>query len=137
MAQSYKSLTASQMYEEEAKRWEATGQLQRNARLEYLVFTLRCWLISSGAKADGVSERLTRYCAAAESAFERQDPNWYEKLLRGTDMCSVCGETYRLENLSSCTHCVVMLGYCHQLSGGRAANGNPKCPDCRMGEIVG
>jgi hypothetical protein len=126
--------TASEMYEAEAALWEQTGELQEN---EYMLLTLRCWFISNGAAATGVSMRLRDYCAAALRAGESRAPGWYEALLRVREACSVCGETYRIENLSLCTHCEAMLGYCHQLSGGTASNGNPLCPRCGIGEIVG
>ncbi len=129
--------TASLMYEEEARRWAETGALQWCGSNAYAFTKLRCWLDSNGAKAEGVSERLQHYYAAAEAKFEESAPEWYDKFLRTKDWCSICGETYRLENLSLCTHCDVLLGYCHTEYGNKTANGNPKCPTCKSGEIVG
>ena len=58
--------SASQMFEEEAARWEETGEMQEGVSNAYGMTTLRCWIGSKGAHADGVSERLKRYHAAAE-----------------------------------------------------------------------
>jgi len=124
------------MFEEEALRWEETGELQGDCARPYGALRLDCWIRSKGAQQDGVSYRLKRYCEAADEALQRSNPDWYDDFLSIKDSC-MCGETFRYENLSLCTHCYVSLGYCHQFSGGLAANGNPKCPVCEMGEIVG
>ena len=134
---STQSRSATQMFEEEARRWEETGKIQSGSANVYGLTRLRCWLHSKGAAADGVSERLKRYYQAAEIALARRDPDWYDDLLATRDYCSLCGETYRIENLSLCTHCDSLVGYCHQLTGGTSPNGNPKCPVCEDGEIVG
>jgi hypothetical protein len=136
-AESTRAQSASRRFEDEAARWEETGQLQGCGRNQYSFLKLSSWLISPGAKVDGVSERLQRYYEAAEESFKSWGPRWYDEFLATRDWCSECGESYRLENLSLCTHCQALLGYCHQLSGGKAANGNPRCPRCEQGEIVG
>ena len=125
------------MFEEEARRWEESGDLQRESSTPYGATVLRCWVASSGAKQDGVSERLQRYCETIVATLDGQDPDWYDDFLRIRDYCSICGESFRIENLSLCTHCQTSLGYCHQFIGGKAANGNIKCPSCEKGEIVG
>jgi hypothetical protein len=130
--------SASQMFEEEAARWEETGEMQEGVSNAYGMTTLRCWIGSKGAQADGVSERLKRYHAAAEKLFEeREGPDWYDRFLRIRSACSICGTGFRLENLGLCTHCDALIGYCHQFDGGLAANGNFKCPKCKDGETVG
>lgn len=128
-------LTASQKFEEEARLWEETGKFQRSGQDRYAFLQLQCWLLSAGAKADGVSKRLKRYYKAADKRFGGQD--WLDDFLRIRDNCSLCGASYRLENLSICTHCFISLGYCHQGEGGLAPNGNFRCPSCKVGEIVG
>lgn len=131
-------MTASQKFEEDAARWEATGEMQESGADEYGLTVLRCWITSKGAKADGVSERLGRYHKAAEEAMQKQrGPGWYDKFLRTRSACSICGTGFRLENLGMCTHCDALIGYCHQFDGGVAANGNLKCPKCQDGETVG
>jgi hypothetical protein len=135
--ESSRAQSAAHRFEDEAARWEETGELQWCGRNEYAFVKLGSWLISKGARIDGVSERLKRYYAAAEARFDKWGSDWYDKFLATRDWCSVCGESYRLENLSLCTHCDSLFGYCHQLTGGKAANGNPKCPRCQDGEIVG
>lgn len=138
-AESTGALSASLKFEAAAARWEETGKLQRWDIIPYEFLKLSCWLRSKGAQVDGVSERLERYCDAVRAHLDSNgDPNWYENLLNMRDWCR-CGETFRLENLSVCTHCETTLGYCcyRTSSGGTAANGNPKCPICKNGEMVG
>lgn len=130
--------SASQKFEEEAARWEATGEMQESGSNEWGLTVLRCWITSDGAEADGVSERLTRYHKAAEALMEeREGADWYDRFLRTRDCCSICGQGFRLENLGMCTHCDALIGYCHQFDGGTAPNGNLKCPRCKDGETVG
>lgn len=129
-------LSASQKFEEEARLWEETGELQWCGKNEYGFIKLRCWIDTKGAAVDGVSERLHRYHEAVEAKYARWGDKWCDDFLRNRDWCSVCGESFRLENLSLCTHCQVLFGYCHYPME-KAANGNPKCPRCEHGEIVG
>ena len=129
-------MTASQKFESEAERWEETGTL--SPVNEYYATKLHCWIGSSGAETDGVSERLKRYHAEVEAQITQAlGGNWYDKFLRVRDRCSVCGEGFRLANLGLCTHCDALIGYCHQFEAGLAPDGNPKCPRCADGEIVG
>ncbi len=126
------------MFEAEAARWEETGEMQKGVSNAYGLATLRCWITSDGAKADGVSKRLKRYHKAAEKWLAQQEgPDWYDRFLRTRSACSICGEGYRIENLGLCTHCDTLVGYCHQFDGGTAPNGNLKCPRCKYGETVG
>jgi hypothetical protein len=130
--------SASRMFEEEAARWEETGEMQHGCSNQWGVTALRCWISSKGAKADGVSERLKRYHAAAEESIKNKlGPNWYHRFLRTRAACSICGEGFRIDNLGLCTHCDALIGYCHQFNGGFAPNGNLKCPRCEDGETVG
>jgi hypothetical protein len=131
-------MTASQMFEAEATRWEKTRKMQRGVSNAYGMAALRLWITSKGATADGVCERLKRYYKAAEVLFEeREGPAWYDRFLRTRSACSICGEGFRLENLGMCTHCDALIGYCHQIKGSFAPNGNLKCPSCEDGETVG
>jgi hypothetical protein len=66
------ALTASQKFEEEARVWEETGKLQWCGQNQYAFTQLHCWLLSDGAKADGVSKRLKRYYSATKSAFQKK-----------------------------------------------------------------
>jgi hypothetical protein len=130
-------MTASRKFESEASRWEATGDLSAFPDARALTI-LRCWIASKGAAADGVSERLKRYLAAAEAHIEHQPgPDWYDRFLRTRSSCSICGEGFRLENPGLCTHCDALIAYCHQFAGGMAPNGNLKCPKGEHGETVG
>jgi hypothetical protein len=65
---------------------------QQSGTNEYAYTRLTSWLLSAGARADGVSDRLRRYAAAAEASFERRGPGWFDKFLHVKDGCSVCGE---------------------------------------------
>jgi hypothetical protein len=130
--------SASRMFEEEALRWEETGEMQVGVSNAYGLTTLRCWINSDGAQADGVSKRLKRYHKAAEEWLaQQQGSDWYDRFLRMRSCCSICGVGYRTENLGLCTHCDTRIGYCHQFDGGKAPNGNFKCPKCKDGETVG
>jgi hypothetical protein len=132
------TMPARLKFEEEAQRWEETGGLQACGNNKYAFTGFDCWMRSDGGKQDGASELLLRYHAAAQENLNRRlGADWYETLMRTRDYCSECGETFRIENLSFCTHCTALFGYCHSSIGGRAANGNPKCPRCGVGEIVG
>ena len=131
------ALTASMLFEEEARLWESTGEIKRSRTFSYGLGSLRLWLDSEGAEKDGVSEPLRNYYRAAAQLLLQQDEDWWDNLLRVRDTCSRCGETFRVENLSFCTHCDALLGYCHARTGVKAANGNPACPICKDGEIVG
>ena len=136
-AESGKALTASQKFEEEARLWKETGEVGWSGLNEYGYTKLRFWLESEGARADGVSDLLWEYGETIEQAIiDARQPGWFAAFMRTRDYCSRCGENYSLANLCFCTHCDILLGYCHQFSGGKAANGNAKCPSCEMGEIV-
>ena len=131
-----RALTASQKFEQESWHWEESGEVGWSGLNEYGYTKLRFWLGSEGAAADHVSARLWKYSAAVEARFAHRRPEWFDQFMRTRDFCSVCGESFRLGNLSFCTHCDALLGYCHQFSGGKVANGNAKCPRCKTGEIV-
>jgi hypothetical protein len=131
------TLTASEKFEAEAKRWEETRRLRAFSGEQYAFLRLQCWLLSDGAKADGVSKTLKRYYSALKARLRRKyGRDWLDSYLSIRDNCR-CGESFRMENLSVCTNCYVSLGYCHRSSGGTAPNGNPLCPSCKVGEIVG
>lgn len=131
------ALSASKLFEEEARVWETTGEINHQRAFSYGLAKLRQWLDSDGATKDGVSERLRNYYQAAARLLFKKNKDWWDDLLSDRDYCSVCSETFRVENLSFCTHCTALLGYCHALTGGKAANGNPACPICEVGEIAG
>jgi hypothetical protein len=124
---------ASTKYEEEAAKWEETGQFDYFSKGHYNFVRMYLWMSSRGAAAEGVSERLLRYYRALRA--ELKPDGWYDQFFDGRDYC-VCGETFRYENLSLCTSCESTFGYCHMPSK-MAANGNVLCPRCNEGEIVG
>lgn len=93
-------LSASRKFEDEAARWEDTGKLQWCGINESAFLKLGCALRSKGAKADGVSERLQRYYAAAEARLDGRGPDWHDTFLRTKDWFTECRATFRLENLS-------------------------------------
>lgn len=132
-----RSLPANELFEEEARQWEACGVIAEERKFAWGLGQLRCWLHSEGAMVDGVSERLQRYYKAAAGAMAKRNEGWWDELLDMRDSCSACGESFRVENLSFCTHCQCGLGYCHALVGGKAKNGNWQCPICKQGEVVG
>jgi hypothetical protein len=129
--------SAKEVFEAEADYWEGTGEIAKPRRYIMGVAVLRCWMSSKGAEADKVSDSLRRYYRSVARAQAKTEPNWWNDLLAERDHCQVCGETFRIENLSFCTHCQSLFGYCHALTAGRLANGNYACPICPGGEIVG
>ncbi|HEX4231140.1 MAG TPA: hypothetical protein VHZ07_20855 [Bryobacteraceae bacterium] len=131
------ALTASQLLEAEAERWEKTGEIDSRRKSWDGLGALRWWLDSKGALADGISPRLRAYYFICRLQMGRAYPGWVEELMRERDYCCICNETYRGENLSFCTNCTSLFGYCHSGDGGTAANGNPLCPVCRVGELAG
>jgi hypothetical protein len=131
-------LSASRKFEEEARRWKETGETGWSGLNEYGYTKLRFWLSSQGAFDDRISDLLWEYGETVEQVFiDGKQPGWFSAFMRTRDSCSICGETFMLGNLGFCTQCECLLGYCHRFSGGRTANGNPKCPACGAGEIVG
>ena len=71
--------SASRMFEDEAARWEKTGEMQKGVSNAYGMAALRLWITSKGAKVDGVSDRLKRYHKAAEKQLrKREGANWYD-----------------------------------------------------------
>lgn len=129
----------SDRYEEEARQWDESG---RSAPLQpdpYYVMKLSCWIHSAGAKHDGVSTCLNDYLAALRQVLERKNRDWIDDLFDGKEFCSFCGESWRAENCSLCTHCSTAYPPCcgekRQLTV--LSNGNPECSVCHQGEIVG
>jgi hypothetical protein len=129
--------SASADFEALAQSWEASSVSQPPPS-PLLVARMYLWIHSAGAKQEGVSERLRNMVDALRARLEQQNPDWYEnQMMEGHDYCRVCGERYRCENLSICTHCSAQFGPCHRTSGGLAHNGNYRCGSCGVGEIVG
>jgi hypothetical protein len=75
---------------------------------------------------------LSAFLEASEKALPE---DWFDDLLSERESCGRCGETYGVENLMLCPHCLAT--YCHRCTAGgkQAANGNLACP-CG-GELVG
>lgn len=134
---SHKTSTASQKFEQEARHWKETGEIGWSGLNEYGYTKLRFWLGSEGAHGDRVSDLLWEYGEMVEQRLIAAKPRgWFGAFMGTRDYCSICGESFMLSNLSFCTHCDCLFGYCHQFSGGTAANGNPQCPICKTGELV-
>ncbi len=123
-----------QKYEDEAAKWEETGQFDYFSKGRYSFVRMHLWLDSRGARFEGVNERLQRYYWALKE--ELKPESWYDDFLNERDICRECGESFSYENLSFCTFCEANYGYCHK-PGGFGTNGNPVCPLCGKGEIVG
>ena len=67
-----------------------------------------------------------------------RNPFWFEHLISERDHCSLCGESYLVDNMSLCTNC---LGtYCYKCKNfPLGPNGNPvhACTDETSREVVG
>lgn len=124
--------TARERYEARATEWIEGGRSPDLLAGPSTLMTMRCWTYSDGGKKDGASDGLREFIAASEQA---QRPNWLDAQMDGRAGCRACGESFRVENLAICTHC--MRNYCYGCKGkdGLAANGNAACA-CG-GELVG
>jgi hypothetical protein len=72
-----KTLSASQKFEGEAKRWEETGELQWSGQNEYGFLQLECWLLSDGAKADGaIYHSVRNRCNRVTSRLHTFKQRW-------------------------------------------------------------
>jgi hypothetical protein len=125
--------SARDKFEALAEAWEPSSA----SPSPLLVTRMYLWVNSTGAKKEGVSPRLSAMVKALRAQLDKEHPTWYESMWDGHDYCRVCGERYRMENLSMCTHCDALHGPCHMGSGGLASNGNSLCAACHVGEIVG
>jgi hypothetical protein len=124
-------------FESMARGWEETSFETPADPSRLLAATLYLWIQSSGARKEGVSDRLREYTAALWGVLDKKWPGWYDSQFDDHDYCGVCGERYRWENLSLCTDCGAAYCPSHRHSGGPAPNGNDRCVKCGMGEIVG
>ena len=129
--------SARDKFETLAESWEPSSSTTPGSPSQWLVTRMYLWVHSDGAKREGVSERLEKMVKALRAQLDKERPTWYEDLWEGHDYCKECGERYRMENLSMCTHCAALFGPCHMYSGGSAPNGNYQCAACREGEIIG
>jgi hypothetical protein len=128
---------AGAQYEAMAEAWEADGFNTPEDPSQLQAASMYLWINSAGAKQEGVSQRLRKYVDALWATLNKKNPNWYESQFDDHDWCKVCGERYRWENLSMCTHCSSPFCPSHGASGGTAPNGNYLCSKCGVGEIVG
>jgi hypothetical protein len=129
---------ASEQYEAAARRWGESGRPEPEADGWHLM-TLSCWMTSAGGRHDGASDTLKAYADALRRSVERTDPDWLDDLFDGHEYCSFCGQSWRAENCSVCTHCLKAWPPCcadrRRLTV--LANGNRECRTCGQGEVVG
>jgi ribosomal protein S27AE len=125
-------MSARQHFESIARRWSTAGKPNSMLVDGYRLIALRGWTYSPGGKTEGVSEELAAFVRASEAA---QPEKWLDAYLSQRETCSRCGESYRFENVSLCTHCHRTYCYKCASSSARAPNGNATC-SCG-GELVG
>jgi hypothetical protein len=123
-------------YEAEARAWDEAGRPELDAS-RWRTAAFHLWMQSEGAKREAVSARVRDYLAALRASLDAESPGWYDGMFDDRDVCAVCGERYRMENLALCTECSALYCYRDRASGGTAPNGNDRCPRCGVGEIVG
>jgi hypothetical protein len=123
--------SAKAKYEELAQKYFETKD-PRHLLHDWDLATALWWKTSKGAKHDGVSESLQAYFDICTEGFPK---DWIYAYIDHRDNCSSCGESYRVDNMSVCTHC--FRNYCWRCVGEQKKhpNGNPAC-GCG-GELVG
>lgn len=126
------ALMASARYEAHAEAW-ARNPRNVDLPMDLDLMALHCWSFSPGGKADGMSDTLRAYHDAAMATAQPKD--WYDTLLSARASCRTCGDSFRVENLMVCSHCLAL--HCHACAGrgNRARNGNWQC-SCG-GELIG
>jgi hypothetical protein len=127
----------STRFENDAEEWLRQGRPAEISKSQWYTMQLICWSGSSGGKAVGVSKLLTDYQAALQKQFNRDNPNWYEDLWDDRVHCSTCGQSWRVENVHICSICSATFPPCHVGETTMLPHGNPECPTCGEGEIVG
>jgi hypothetical protein len=123
--------SAKQKYEELAQKYFDTNDPQYLLK-GWGLATAVWWSYGKGAKHDGISETVKNYLEVCQRGlYER----WIDAYIDERDNCSLCGESYRVDNMSVCTHCFSF--YCWRCVGRREThpNGNYAC-GCG-GELVG
>jgi hypothetical protein len=87
-------------------------------------FAAKCWIGSGGAQGSRLKEQISPLLNVSESSLE-SFLNWND-LLNIRSLCSICGEGYRLENLSICCSCG--KHFCYRCSSAKMhSNGNKLC----------
>ena len=106
-------------------RWIESGKSSTELfATEYERMRVYLWVFSPGAKKEEVGEDLIEFGRANRQAIGNEN---YDRMLRKREYCSLCGETYKLENLSICVNCDNL--FCYRCTGqyGTASNGNRRC----------
>ena len=129
----------SEGFERAARIWDKGLRAPLSGIARPYALRLLLWLDSRGAARDGVSDLLQAYAAAVDAHLRLWHEDWIERTLRERSTCVKCGQQWRIENLSLCTHCPATFAPCCQRHYRipQARNGNPQCPVCRTGELVG
>ena len=126
----------STRYEQDAAKWHDAGRPVPEKLDHWYVVILNCWCASSGAKNEPISPQLEDYRHMLMNEIDRRYPKWLDEMFDGREHCRTCGESWRSENMSLCTHCPATFAPCH-MPGEYTSNGNPLCSSCGIGEIVG
>ncbi|MDI1442847.1 hypothetical protein [Polyangium sp. 6x1] len=119
--------------EENAAAWVRGGCKNEDLLEPWDVVIAGAWNISDGGRREGLSDDAKELI---KKSFEADEGHYYG-ILESRSSCSRCGERYRVENLSLCTHCAAE--YCHRCTedAPRHDNGNRRCGCKWSGEIVG
>jgi len=130
--------SVSESYERAAREWDESGRPDPEAKA-WSVMTMSWWMVSPGAKHDGVSQRLIDYEARLRKVLDRTNRDWLDSRLDGHEYCRICGQSWRAENCAYCTYCTRAYPPCCGDKRGLVVlpNGNLECSACHKGEIVG
>jgi hypothetical protein len=106
--------------------WLAAGCGESHLLRDWPLVLASCWLLSPGAKHEGFSSDMRAFVDASMKAHR----DGFEAILLERDYCDLCGERYRIENLSLCASLTCEGVYCYRCVGtlGRHTNGNWRCP---------
>lgn len=126
-------------YERAAAQWDSGGRQLLTGIAKPYALRLCLWVASPGARTEGVGPLVAAYSAAIAESMALWTDDWFHRALRDSADCPDCRQPWRLENLSLCTHCPAVFAPCCQRHYHivKARNGNPECPICHTGELVG
>lgn len=119
--------------EDLAAAWVGAGRRPADLLGWWDVSVAACWRLTDGGQKEGLSGGAVEF---VERSFKAHEAS-YHGLLATRETCRGCDLSYRVENLSLCTHCQRLV--CHRCTGELATheNGNRRCGCKWDGERVG
>jgi len=112
--------------------WQINGKGSHGLLRDQDYLKTTCWLATHAGSELKALPEVAEFMAACRDAYGGES---YERYLRQRDRCTVCGESYKVENVSYCVEC--HMRYCARCRGDiqRDGHGGYLC-DCG-GQVVG